>query len=179
MIIGAQVILRHLKEEDRLVYQNWINDRELVHLNSVYHPISDINHQQWFDTISSQPNLVIFSIVEQETDKLIGSCSLRKVDYLHRNAELQIRIGDIQHQGKGLGTEAVELLLCHAFDDLNLHRVYLQVFVNNTRAIHAYKKAGFVGEGCLRQAVYIQGKYKDVLVMGILRNEFEEQRNPC
>jgi len=87
-------------------------------------------------------------------------------------AELQIRIGDAADRGRGVGSEAVGLLLRFAFDDLNLQRVQLHVFADNAAAIRVYEKAGFVREGVLRQAAHIGGKYVDVVLMGILREDY-------
>ena len=64
------------------------------------------------------------------------------------------------------------LLLRHGFRTLNLNRVYLRVHADNKRAIRTYEKVGFVHEGKLRQAVYKNGKYKDVLLMSVLHDEW-------
>lgn len=172
MIIGDHIILRHLKEDDRSSYHKWINNRDLVHLNSTYRPISEANHNDWFNNISKEQAVAIFSIVEKDADSLIGSCSLRNINHLHKNCELQIRIGDSKKRGKGFGSEAIGLLLLHAFEDLNMERVYLHVFSENERAIKAYSKNGFVKEGVLRKAAYINGAYVDVKVMSVLRENF-------
>jgi diamine N-acetyltransferase len=97
---------------------------------------------------------------------------LLNINWRHRSGELQIRIGDAASRGRGLGTEAVRLLCDFGFADLNLHRIYLHVFASNSRAIGAYEKAGFVREGLLRQAAYIDGQWVDVVLMGLIR-EYE------
>ncbi len=73
-------------------------------------------------------------------------------------------------RSKGHGTEAVKLLCRFGFADLNLHRIYLHVFETNSRAIRAYEKSGFVREGSLREAAFIDGKWLDVAVMGLIKN---------
>jgi len=172
MIKGNLVTIRHLEESDRKIYHKWINDRDLVNFNKVYRPISEANHNDWFDKVTKKHDLVIFSIVENNNNFLIGSCSLRNIDYFHKNARLQIRIGESDKRSKGFGSEAVFLLLCHAFEDLNLERVYLNVFVNNKRAIKAYNRIGFIEEGLLRRAVFINGSYIDAKLMSVLKDEF-------
>ncbi len=174
MLSGDRVILRALEESDRQAYYAWINDRALVHCSAAYRPISEANHNEWFDGITKRQGLVVFSIVVRDTDRLIGSCSLRNIDTLHRNAELQIRIGDADNRGKGYGAEAVRLLLCHAFQDLNLERVYLHVIEHNERAFKAYRKVGFIEEGTLRSAAYINGAYVNLKVMSVLRGAFQD-----
>ena len=103
--------------------------------------------------------------------ELIGSCQLLNVNLRHSTADLQIRIGARELRGKGYGTEAVRLLLAHAFRDMGLERVQLHVFATNQRAIRSYEKAGLRREGVLRSAAYIDGERCDVIVMGILRTD--------
>jgi RimJ/RimL family protein N-acetyltransferase len=151
---------------------NWINDREQVLNNSAYRPIHENQHHAWFNAIQQRQDTVIFGIRRCDSDRLIGSCQLHNIHPVYRNAELQIRIGEVAERGQGFGTEAVRMLLDFAFKDLNLHRVYLHVFASNAAAIRAYEKAGFHREGLLRQHAHIDGNYVDVVPMGILREEF-------
>jgi len=65
----------------------------------------------------------------------------------------------------------------YGFKNLNLNRIYLRVFETNARAIHCYEKAGFKHEGRLRQACFLDGEYKDVLMMSILKSELPEEKN--
>jgi len=66
------------------------------------------------------------------------------------------------------------LLLRHGFLTLNLNRVFLRVFETNPRAIRSYEKAGFIHEGRLRQAEFRDGQYVDILLMSVLRSEWED-----
>lgn len=171
MLKSAHVALTPLTKTDSPLLWQWINDRELVLFNSSYQPVSEPEHEAWFEAIRNRSDVFIFGIRLWETDRLIGSCQLHSINSVSRSAELQIRLGNTDEHGKGYGTEAVKLLLQFAFSDLNLHRVYLHVFATNTRAIKVYEKSGFVREGTLRQADYVDNQFVDVLVMGILREE--------
>jgi len=164
-----------LLDADLPVLFGWINEPEQVHWNSAYHPVSESDHREWFDAVRKRKDAVIFGIRTIPDERLIGSCQLRNIDPVHRNAELQIRIGVVDARGQGRGTEAVRQLLRFGFRDLNLHRVYLNVFAENAAAIGAYEKAGFRREGLLREAAHIDGKYVDVVAMGILREEFHQE----
>lgn len=84
-----------------------------------------------------------------------------------------IVIGEKDCWGKGYGTEVTRLMVWHGFQNLNLNRIWLNVYDFNPRGIRAYEKAGFKKEGALRQAMYAEGKYHDTFVMGILREEWE------
>jgi len=175
MLKSAHVALTALRPEDSPSLFEWINDRELVLFNSAYRPVSQAEHDAWFENIRQRSDVLIFGIRLWETDQLIGSCQLHSISSISRNAELQIRLGVSAEHGKGYGTEAVKLLLQFAFTELNLHRVYLHVFATNPRAIQVYEKCGFMREGLLREAAFIDDRYIDVLVMGILREEYVRQ----
>ena len=156
-------------DSDRLF--RWINDRELVVLNAPFRRVERSQHDAWFAGVLVGAPDRHFFIIERTLDQsVIGSCQLLNIHSLYRSAELQIRIGERDAQGRGHGTEAVRLLSAFGFRELGLHRIGLQVFVTNGRAIRAYEKAGFAQEGRLREAACIDGEYVDVVCMGILNS---------
>jgi RimJ/RimL family protein N-acetyltransferase len=81
-------------------------------------------------------------------------------------------LGEKEFWNKGYGTEAMQLVLQHGFQTLNLNRIMLEVYTTNPRAIRCYEKVGFVHEGCKRQGMYKNGVYIDVLLMSVLRQEW-------
>ena len=113
-------------------------------------------------------HLVIADIM---TVDYLGQCDLMNVTDYSRKAELAIVLGP-EHQGKGYGGEAIELLLELAFCHLNLNRVHLRVSSQNARALACYERAGFAREGVLRQDSFSGGEYRDTVIMGILRDEW-------
>ncbi len=171
MIRGERVSLAPLRDEDLAPLFEWINDRELVLLNAPYKPVHERDHERWFDAIRERDDVAIFGIRLNEDDSLIGTCQLVGVDSVHRFAELQIRIGAAGQRGQGHGTEAVGLLVGHAFADLGLRRVQLHVFADNAPAIRCYEKAGFTHEGVRREGAFIDGQPRDVVMMGILASD--------
>ena len=168
--MAERVALEPLLAEYSEILFGWINDRDLVLSSAAYHPVDNASHREWFESVRTRRDVSIFAV--RDAGRLVGTCQLQRIDSIHRSAELQIRIGVAADRGRGIGTEAVRLLLRHGFHDLNLNRVFLHVFADNERAIHAYEKAGFKREGTLRQAAHIDGRYVDVLVMGVVRDEF-------
>ena len=168
---SAQVALAPVTAEDLPFLFSWINDRETVLRNAPYKPVHAGAHRQWFESVRQRTDVALFAIRLLADDSLIGTCQLINMHTIHRNAELQIRIGVAQQRGKGYGGEATRLLLNHAFKDLNLHRVGLHVFADNAAALRMYEKAGMRREGVLREAAHIDGRYVDVVEMGILRSE--------
>lgn len=104
--------------------------------------------------------------------RLVGEIRLDKVDLRDRRASMAIGILDPALLGKGLGSEAILLLLRHAFVDLQLHRIGVRVLACNQRAIRAYEKCGFVIEGREREAAFVNGAWQDDVMMGLLEHEF-------
>lgn len=116
-------------------------------------------------------------IEEKETNQTVGIIALTNIDDTNRSTECIIDIGLKTVWGKGIGTSAVSLILNFAFNELNSHRIYLQVFSFNERAIKLYEKSGFVGEGIMRQTLYRFGKWHDTILMSILQNEYQMNKD--
>lgn len=168
----SKVKLRPLQRQDSALLYEWITDRDLVLLNSAYTPVSQNDHEQWIESIlKKRPDLAFFAIEETESNLVIGTCQLFNINPVHRSAELQIRIGDKRFHGHGYGSDAIALLTAFGFRDLNLHRIYLQVFSTNKRAYSAYLKCGFKHEGTARQAVFLDGEWVDVELMAKLSED--------
>ena len=103
--------------------------------------------------------------------ELIGEAGLHRIDHFSRTCELGIGIGRA-YWGNGFGQDAVRTLLDYAFEHLNMNRVGLYVLAEDPRAVGAYRKAGFVEEGRIRQHAWVRGRYEDELVMSVLREEW-------
>lgn len=173
---ATELFLGPVLEKDSDTLFEVINDRAVVLYNNTYGPTHEMNHKRWFSSIGSDPYRRIFAIRinHATTGELAGMCQLVNINPVNRSAELQIRLLP-SFWDKGLGGKAVHKLLHHAFNDLNLNRVYLYVFESNIRATKLYEKVGFVHEGLLRQSEYIDGKYLSLVVMGLLRDEYTIQ----
>lgn len=172
MLRRRDIALVPVERDDLPLLFSWINDRDLVVLSAPYRPIDGLRHESWFESILKRDDVHLFGIRHVESGRLIGSCQLLGVHPIHRHAELQVRIGEAAARGHGYGTQALELLLQFGFTDLHLHRISLHVFADNAAAIRTYEKVGFRREGVLRDAAYVDGRYIDVVIMGILKTEF-------
>ena len=175
MIYGERLRLRALERSDVPQYYEWVNDPEVTAGLTLFLPMSTLDEEKWFEDSTQRPQETRPLVIEiQEGDgwRMVGNCSFIELDWVARSAEFGIMIGDKTVWNRGYGTETVLLLLQHGFNTLNLNRISLKVFADNERAIRAYEKAGFVQEGRMRQAVYRQGRYWDVLFMSVLREEW-------
>lgn len=168
--------LRELERKDLPAINKWRNNPELIALlGQTFRYINLDVDIRWYESyMSNRGNAVRCAITEDDCDEILGLVSLTSIDYLNQSAEFHIMIGETPNQGRGLGTFALNAMLNHAFNNLNLQRVELSVLEDNERARHLYEKCGFVYEGLKRQAKYKNGKFVDVLVYSILKNEFSK-----
>ncbi len=175
-IVGDRIYLRPIDMEDLDPIVLWLNDKEIrEYLLRATSPLNRIRGKEYVEKRYKDDRNVVLGIVLKEDDQLIGRTGLYDISIPHRHAELGIFIGNKDCWSKGYGTEAIELMLNHGFDQFNLHRIYLTVFDFNARAIRAYEKAGFKRECVLRDHGYRNGKYWDDYLMGILKSEWREK----
>lgn len=179
-LTGTRVLLREFRQEDISGLRSWVNDSETTRFLSG----AFLKPQTWEQTetflsgiLRGDAGGVNFVIAEKDSLRYLGQCNLLMIDQTARHAELAIVIAP-DSAGKGYGTEAIGLLLDFAFRQMNLNRVYLKVHADNARAVRCYEKCGFQLEGRLREMTYRDGRYGDVLEMGILRREFEALMKP-
>ncbi len=130
--------------------------------------------QEWLDEEykSEHPNMVLFAIRTLDGDKPIGFVDLNGFQGMHGDAFIGIGLGEPDFWGQGYGTDAMRVVVRYAFIVLNLHRVSLNVFEYNLRAIRSYEKAGFKIEGRLKSAMQRDGKRWDWFYMGLLRSDW-------
>jgi RimJ/RimL family protein N-acetyltransferase len=141
----------------------------------MYLPFSMAQEERWFEQVQERldkQELVMLTI-ETSDGAHIGNISLFDVNWKDRHAELGITIGDKDYWNQGYGSDAIRTMLRVAFDDMNLHRVFLRVHADNPRGIQCYQKVGFQEEGTLRESVFRGGRYHDAHVMSILESEFD------
>ncbi len=171
-LIGTRIYLRPLDRSDAAAAVRWLNDAEVNRTLRRCKPVTLSEEEDWLASLGRGETDLVLGIALRENDRLIGCTGLNHIDWRCRHAELGIMIGDKPEQGKGHGTAATQLLVRHAFETLNLNRVWLEVYEYNPRARHIYEKIGFRTEGVLRQATFREGRYWDTLLMGLLREEW-------
>jgi RimJ/RimL family protein N-acetyltransferase len=177
ILLGKSVRLSAIDPEELgKAGSNWQRDSELDRLlESSAAPLSSmkaVKESIEKDLEKQENSSFYFSIRRLEDDLLLGDMVLDVVHWNTSDAFVGLLIGERDLWGKGLGTQAMNLLLEFAFTEINLRRVTLTVFEYNPRAVRSYEKAGFRHEGRMRQVLSREGKRWDVLYMGILREEW-------
>ena len=176
IIYGKRVRLRSAERSDLEKFLEWINDPEVTEGLTLFLPMSSIDEDKWFENAMGRPQEEKPLVIDRKDGddwQLIGNSGFFDFDWVARSAEVGIMIGEKSVWNQGYGTEVMTLLLRHGFATLNLNRIYLRVYAENKRAIRTYEKVGFVHEGRMRQGVYKQGEYFDVLFMSVLREEWD------
>jgi RimJ/RimL family protein N-acetyltransferase len=174
-LIGQRVYLRPLERADAPLLQTWINDQDVIRNLLNFRPMNLQGEEEFLDKVTRDPDLLILGIALRSDDRLIGNVVLHRIQSRDRQAGFGILIGEKAEWSRGYGTEATRLIVRYAFDVLNLNRVWLHVLEDNQRGQRAYEKVGFKVEGVLRQAGFREGRYMDMITMGILRGELIEE----
>ena len=172
-IEGTNVILRFAKASDLDAYFEFLQDPEMNRLTGAQRTFTREEIAAWLDKIGvPSEERADFMILTKDTNELIGEVVINEVDPVNRRANIRIGIQGTQHRGKGHGTEALVHMLRYGFEHMKLHRIDLGVYVFNPRAIHVYEKIGFVREGIERDAIFLDGKFHDMIVMSMLEDEY-------
>ena len=171
-LIGDKIYLRPLERDDAPTLQPWINDSDVTRTLLIYRPVNRVLEEEFVDKALRSDHDVVLGITVRETDRLIGVAGLHLIDFKNRHSGFGITIGEKGEWGKGYGSEATQLMVGYAFNTLNLNRVWLEAYEYNQRGIHIYEKVGFLKEGTLRQDHYLEGRYWNTILMGILREDW-------
>lgn len=162
------IYLRPMEDKDTADIVRWRNS-DTVRMRFIYRGLfTEQSHREWIRTMVDTGRVVQMMICEKDTDAAVGSVYIRDIDSTHHKGEYGIFIGEDTARGRGIGTAAARLMIQYAFDKLKLHRLFLRVFADNMRAIRSYEKAGFVREAYLREDVFLDGAYRDIVLMAVL-----------
>ena len=175
MYEGRLIRLRALERRDVDANHAFINDYETVRgmLSGIPFPASMEDEYRWLEQQSSYSRGEYQFAVEDFEGDLVGRCGVTRLDWKNRVAELGIMIGT-PYRGRGYGSEAMELLCDFCFREMNLHKLKVSVFAFNEAAIRCYEKNGFQREGVLRQEIFRDGKYQDVVLLTRFAGECRE-----
>lgn len=173
-LMGERVYLRPLTLEDLVGnYMFWLNDPDVNRQNSHHiFPYSRDNLESYIKNAYIIKDQLPLAIIDKQEDKHIGNITLSDIDYINRRSDWGIIIGERDYWNKGFSKEASFLLLNHAFDSLNLHRIYSGTTVENIGGQKLMESMGMIKEGIRREHIYKNGKYIDIVEYGVLRREF-------
>ncbi|RKY10378.1 MAG: hypothetical protein DRP56_01180 [Planctomycetota bacterium] len=171
LIKGKKYNLREIRKEDLPLKVRWINDPK-VHVNLHYDiPITLKKTTQWFERTQNDSSRLDL-IIETLTGTPVGLIGLLDISERDKTTEIYIAIGETEYWGKGAMLETESMLIEYVIRELNLYKILAQTRPANIGSIITMKKLGFQIEGTLRQEKCIQGERVDILIMGLLKDEF-------
>ena len=176
-LTGSRVVLRRHVPANVTAFLRWYADPEIARLARYQAtPMRPEEIERFFAARVAGPESLAMAVHEKATDRLVGTCAFSQLDGDNGSALFHITIGESDAWGHGYGTEATRLMVDHAFGTLGLHRISLNVFEFNERAIRAYRRVGFLVEGRSRESIWRDGRWWDELAMSILVSDWKAAR---
>ncbi len=170
---NKNIILVPLRSEHLERSRQWVNDRSLWPLILRSGHVSKTDQRKWYRNIQKDPQKLVFAICHGPERRHVGNTGFYERNDIHRRAKFWIFLGDKDFWGQGVGSIAARMMLDYGFRCLNFEKIYLEVSVQNVRAIRLYRKYGFRREGILRKHYRIRGKWFDAYVMSLFRKKFK------
>ena len=177
LLRGPRIHLRAHRDEDYAPLSRWWNDPATLPLQqATTRPLPETTmaerFRQWgANTAATETG---FAVVRTDDDALIGQVGLKGAPG-SRSAEFAIVLGP-DYTSQGYGTEACRLMIDFGFGELGLHRIELRTQSYNSRALAAYRRAGFTEEGRRREIIFHNDGYSDEVIMSILEQEWRAGR---
>ena len=177
MIKGKIIDLKLIEEKDiNKYYERGFSffDEEVMRCTGTKNNPSKEQINNYLSRIVKDKDRYDFLILNKDKE-IIGESVLNEIDKEINSCNFRICLFKKEYCGKGFGKEAIELTINYGFETLKINRIELEVFDFNNRAYKAYKNCGFIEEGRKREAELIDGKYCDIIIMSILRKEYNKK----
>lgn len=173
-IKGKLVTLRAIEKEDLDLMREMLNDQEIEQLVVGWSfPISQYLQNQWYENNINNMNNLRF-IIDIPDEGAVGLATLTDIDWKNRKAYHGIKIANKKNRSKGIGTDTVMAIMRYSFNELQLHHLDVDWIETNICSQKLYTKCGWKIEGRRRQYIYKNGEYHDLVVAGILREDYEK-----
>lgn len=171
MLNGKTISLGPLIASDAQLMFQWLNTPEITASNGSFRPTDGMDFTSWFQNIGKDRSRIYFAVRKAGDPRLLGYLTILNIHQAFRSAEMGVTIGAPADRGLGYGRESMSLGLDYCWKSLDLERVTLRIYGDNPAAIRCYQRAGFVLEGVLRGAAYLNGRRQDITMMGALRRD--------
>lgn len=177
-LLGKKTRIRNICRSDIKLLVKWKNDPEIADLvrGGPINTTFETEQRRYERGLGDYDCIRL--IIETLSRRPIGFISITNIDKENRKAEVGMLIGEKDYWDKGYGSDSLIALLRHLFYELGFNRIGLEVFEYNIRAKKTYEKIGFKVEGLQRQGLRRGSRYNDILLMGLLKDEFHNEFNP-
>jgi len=158
--------------EELRIFHN--EESTLLNLTDTNH-ISELQQEKWFSSISLSNTSKRYTVRLRENNNLVGIFRLDRIDHLNKS----LYVGaDVVHnmRRKGYGQEMYSYFFEYLFNNHGFNRLGLETLSSNFPAISMYKKLGFQEEGKQKKAIFRNGQFHDLLMMGILLENWKQNK---
>lgn len=175
-LIGEKIYLRAIQEQDSDVLLTMINDSKIEkNIGGWSFPVSEIEQINWIHNLKNQRDIFRCMIVDKKTDIAVGTAIISDIDMKNGTAEFHVKLVSTM-QSKGFGKETIQLLINYCFEELRLNCLYANILGHNEKSANLFLKCGFVFEGRLRQRIFKNNKFSDILCYSIVRDDYNGNR---
>ena len=174
MLTGEITGLRAIEESDLEQLLAWRNDPRMRRFFREYRELNMTQQKSWFDArVNNDPATRMFAIVDLETKELMGAAGLCYIDGINRNADFSIYLGiDDLYIDEDYAPDAGRVLLRYGFEELNLHKVWAEIYSIDKPKQQLFYELGFTREGVHRETHWTEGQWVDSLFYGLLAKDF-------
>lgn len=177
MMKGTFVTLRVLESKDIEMVRCWKNNPENYEHFANRDFISDFHQNNWFEKKSKENSIILLIIINNDNMKPIGMTLLEDIDYRNRTACWGIYIAEREYRKRIFAVESVYLLFNHAFDYLNLRKIYGNTLSTNIRGRNFHGSVGFREEAIFLKHIYADGDYQDLIWISLFDEDWRIKRH--
>lgn len=175
---GRKIILQQVEEADVEILQKWYVDRDFRMAYDAYSSVDSNTIQKEIaeargDIRDPKTEKVVYMVRKKNDLFPIGLACMRNIDRKNGNAELVLGIGEKDMRLAGYGVDILIVLLDIAFYELGLEKAYLRIYDNHNLGLKSAMSFGFITEGKMRKQAFVEGKYVDQWILGLLKQEYE------
>jgi RimJ/RimL family protein N-acetyltransferase len=175
MIKGKNIGLRALEAEDLSLLRDWRNIAAFRRNFREHRELNMANQTAWYNRTVASANDYMFMFQRLSDGVPVGAGGLLYVNWLLRSADFSFYIGldELYIDNDGLALEAARLLLEYGFNNLNLNKIWMELYEFDTAKIDFFtKQFGFSIDGKLRKNCFEDGRYFDSYIISLLRDEY-------
>lgn len=178
MIKGTTVGLRAVEKDDLTLFRDW---RNIVDFRKNFREVRELSltdQEKWFESLQATRHInFMFTIVDLQSQKPIGAAGLLYINWINRSADFSFYIGENEAyiDSEGKAEEAAQLLIRYGFDNLNLNKIWMELYEFDQMKIKFFtERFGFKQDGLLRQNCFEGGRYWDSLIISLLHEDFSK-----
>lgn len=175
MLTGNQIILENVAHQDLDKLRTWRNNPEYRKYFREYRELNADNQEKWYQSkVLNDPNTIMFSIKDKYTRELLGCCGLCYINWVHRYADLSLYIGweNSYIDNRGFAEDSCRVLFQYAFQELNLNKIWTEIYEFDEKKLALYQTLGFKIDGVLREQYFYDGKWWSSNMLSLLRSEW-------